>query len=118
MCAALFTNRPLQLSVALLQWRTNLEQEHSEIHVFEMQCPAPDAFVRLSADNRRFDLDGAPFFFTGCNSYYLMTRAAEPNLRQQVLEVLDDAKAAGVRVIRTWAFNDGQEWNALQPAPG
>ena len=83
-----------------------------------MQCPVPGAFVRLSADNRRFELDGAPFFFTGCNSYYLMTRAAEPSLRQQVLEVLDDIKAAGVKVIRTWAFNDGQEWNALQPAPG
>ena len=86
--------------------------------VAQMQCPAPGAFVRLSADNRRFELDEAPFFFTGCNSYYLMTRAAESSLRQQVLEVLDDAKAAGVRVIRTWAFNDGQEWNALQPAPG
>lgn len=83
-----------------------------------MQCPAPEQFVRVSADKRRFELDGAPFFFTGCNSYYLMTRAAEPTLRQQVLDVLDDAKAAGVRVVRTWAFNDGQEWNALQPAPG
>lgn len=90
----------------------------THLRVFEMQCAAPGAFVRLSADHRRFELDGAPFFFTGCNSYYLMTRAAEPSLRQQVLEVLDDAKAAGVRVIRTWAFNDGQEWNALQPAPG
>ena len=89
-----------------------------KIRVVGMQCPAPGAFVRLSADNRRFELDGAPFFFTGCNSYYLMTRAAESSLRQQVLEVLDDAKAAGVRVIRTWAFNDGQEWNALQTAPG
>ncbi|KAL3156379.1 hypothetical protein ABBQ38_000693 [Trebouxia sp. C0009 RCD-2024] len=83
-----------------------------------MQCPAPEQFVRVSADKRRFELDGAPFFFTGCNSYYLMTRAAEPSLRQQVLDVLDDAKAAGVRVVRTWAFNDGKEWNALQPAPG
>ena len=83
-----------------------------------MQCPVPGAFVHLSADKRRFELDGAPFFFTGCNSYYLMTRAAESSLRQQVLEILDDAKTAGVRVIRTWAFNDGQEWNALQPAPG
>lgn len=83
-----------------------------------MQCPTPDAFVRLSQDRRRFELDGAPFFFTGCNSYHLMTRAAEIGLRSQVLEVLDDAKAAGLSVIRTWAFNDGNEWNALQPAPG
>lgn len=82
-----------------------------------MQCPA-DSFVHLSPDRRRFELDGAPFFFTGCNSYYLMTRAADPGLRQQVLEVLDDAKAVGLTVVRTWAFNDGPEWNALQPSPG
>ena len=78
----------------------------------------PTGFVRLSADRRRFELDGAPFFFTGCNSYYLMTRAADPGLQQQVLEVLDDAKSAGLTVVRTWAFNDGPEWNALQPTPG
>ncbi|KAA6412341.1 MAG: mannan endo-1 [Trebouxia sp. A1-2] len=84
-----------------------------------MECPAPaGGFVQLSPDRRRFELDGSPFFFTGCNSYYLMTRAADPGLQQQVLEVLDDAKAAGLTVIRTWAFNDGPEWNALQPAPG
>ena len=82
-----------------------------------MQCPA-GSFVHLSPDRRRFELDGAPFFFTGCNSYYLMTRAADPGLQQQVLEVLDDAKAAGLTVVRTWAFNDGPEWNALQPSPG
>ena len=84
-----------------------------------MECPAPAArFVQISPDRRRFELDGSPFFFTGCNSYYLMTRAADPGLQQQVLEVLDDAKAAGLAVVRTWAFNDGPEWNALQPAPG
>ncbi len=33
-------------------------------------------------------------------------------------QVLDQAKAAGLTVIRTWAFCDGAEWNALQPAPG
>ena len=84
-----------------------------------MECPAPAAgFVQLSPDRRRFELDGSPFFFTGCNSYYLMTRAADPGLQQQVLEVMDDAQTAGLTVVRTWAFNDGPEWNALQPAPG
>ena len=47
-----------------------------------------------------------------------MTRAADTSLQPQVLEILDDAQAAGLSVIRTWAFNDGQAWNALQPAPG
>ena len=59
---------------------------------FRMECPGPAGlFVQLSPDRRRFELDGSPFFFTGCNSYYLMTRAADPGLQQQVLEVLDDA---------------------------
>lgn len=33
--------------------------------------------------------------------------------------MLDAAAAAGLTVIRTWAFNEGAaQWNALQPAPG
>jgi len=52
---------------------------------FRMECPGPAGlFVQLSPDRRRFELDGSPFFFTGCNSYYLMTTAADPGLQQQV----------------------------------
>ena len=51
-------------------------------------------------------------------SYYLMTRAAEPNLRHEVTEVLDAAVSCGLTAIRTWAFCEGKEWNALQPSPG
>lgn len=82
-----------------------------------MQCPA-GPFVQLSADRRQFELQQSPFFFAGCNCYYLMTRAAEPSLQYQVLEVLDGAKASGISVVRTWAFNDGSEWNALQTSAG
>jgi mannan endo-1,4-beta-mannosidase len=32
--------------------------------------------------------------------------------------VLDGALRAGFTVLRTWAFNDGDGWNALQTAPG
>ena len=32
--------------------------------------------------------------------------------------MLDETRAAGLSVLRTWAFCDGAEWNALQPAPG
>jgi hypothetical protein len=28
--------------------------------------------------------------------------------------VLDDAAAAGITVLRLWAFADGPQWNALQ----
>lgn len=84
-----------------------------------MQCAAPGGpFVQLSSDRKHFQVQQSPFFFAGCNCYYLMTRAAEAGLRHQVLEVLDGAVASGVSVVRTWAFNDGSEWNALQTAPG
>lgn len=32
--------------------------------------------------------------------------------------MLDAAASAGLTVIRTWAFCDGPQWNALQPSPG
>lgn len=48
----------------------------------------------------------------------LQTRGADPNLRHECTAVLDAATAAGLTVIRTWAFCDGPQWNALQPSPG
>ena len=46
------------------------------------------------------------------------TRGADPGLRHEVTGVLDAMQAAGLTVVRTWAFNDGKEWNALQTSPG
>lgn len=48
----------------------------------------------------------------------LQTRGADPNLQHEVTEVLDAVQQAGLTVVRTWAFCDGDEWNALQPSPG
>lgn len=48
----------------------------------------------------------------------LQTRATEYHLRHQVTDVLDTMVDTGLTVLRTWAFNDGNEWNALQPEPG
>ena len=48
----------------------------------------------------------------------IQTRGADPSLQHEVTEVLDSIKAAGLTVVRTWAFNDGDSWNALQTAPG
>lgn len=47
-----------------------------------------------------------------------MTRAADPGLRHEVTEVLDAAASCGLTAIRTWAFCEGDEWNALQPKAG
>ena len=35
-----------------------------------------------------------------------------------MLEVLDAMQALKLTVLRTWAFCDGPEWNALQPSAG
>ena len=29
-----------------------------------------------------------------------------------------DAQGLGLTVLRTWAFNDGAQWNSFQPTPG
>ena len=29
-----------------------------------------------------------------------------------------DAQSLGLTVVRTWAFNDGNQWNAMQPSMG
>jgi mannan endo-1,4-beta-mannosidase len=50
---------------------------------------------------RSFELDGAPFCFVGANNYYL---AYKPHA--MVDEVLEDARAMGVKVVRMWAFID------------
>lgn len=78
--------------------------------------PIGAGFVEIS--DGRFVVDGRPFHFAGANCYYLMTYAADPALRPYVDEVLTEARDMGLAVVRTWAFNDGAGWNALQTAPG
>lgn len=75
-------------------------------------------FVRISDDGLHFQVADKPFFFAGANCYYLMTRGADPGLQHEVLEVLNAMQQTGLTVFRTWAFCDGDEWNALQPEPG
>lgn len=73
----------------------------------------------VQRDGLQFKLNGRPFYYAGANNYYLMTWAADVLLRTDVMEILDECKALGIRVIRTWAFNDGAgQWNALQTSPG
>ncbi len=46
------------------------------------------------------------------------TRAASEGTRQLASDTLDAMQRCGMTMIRTWAFNDGAGWNALQTAPG
>lgn len=48
-----------------------------------------------------------------------MIRAADPQTRPEVLEILDSAKDLGLKVLRMWAFNEGPlQYNTLQKFPG
>jgi len=74
-------------------------------------------FIYTSGTNLM--LHGKPFRYVGANTYYLMVYSATPDLKRYVNEIFDDAEKIGIKVIRTWAFNDGQrQWNALQKSPG
>ncbi len=73
----------------------------------------------IKRDGNHFIQFGHQYFFAGFNNYYQMVYAADEGLRPYVDEVQEEASAMNLRVMRTWAFNDGaDEWNALQIAPG
>jgi mannan endo-1,4-beta-mannosidase len=78
-----------------------------------------DTIGFIYVEGNHFSQLGEPYYFAGFNNYYQMVYAAEEGLRLYTDEVQDDGTAMGLRVMRTWAFNDGaDEWNALQTAPG
>ena len=67
-------------------------------------CASTHANVSFDVSHHpvsNFELDGQPFCFAGANNYYL---AYAP--RPMVDDVLEGARAMGVRVVRTWAFID------------
>lgn len=84
---------------------------------FHQSGPANPGWVTVNGN--RFWKNAGVFHYAGTNCYYLMTYAADPALRPYVDEVLEEAKEMRLSVVRTWAFNDGDDqWNALQTAPG
>ena len=77
--------------------------------------PTPSGFIQTR--NVHFVLNGSPFLFNGFNSYWLMNVAAQPSQRYKISNAFREARAAGLNVCRTWAFNDGGD-QALQISPG
>ena len=73
----------------------------------------PESFVRRRGSN--FVLRGDPFFFAGTNNYYLHYSS-----QFMIDDVLNNAVAIGLPVIRTWGFLDGAAKNGfvMQPTPG
>ncbi len=69
----------------------------------------------IEVENGGFTLDGHEFRFAGTNAYYL------PNYikidRSVVHRAFDTFKAAGVKVVRMWAFYDGFDcgYSAIDP---
>ena len=61
----------------------------------------PDtSFVTI--ENDEFIKDGEPFRFVGTNAYWLSSL----NDDKDINNTLQSIAAAGIRVVRTWAFND------------
>ena len=82
-----------------------------------------DSFI--TREGTHFYKGAERFYYAGTNNFYLSYFYQDKNYRPMVDEVLNEAKAMGLSVIRTWAFNDGG-WNrdgyptswALQTSPG
>ncbi len=74
---------------------------------------APAGFV--STKTNYFMLDGKPFYFAGTNNYYLAYSS-----NAMIDDVLNDAKAMDLKVVRCWGFIDGESHNdkVMQPSLG
>lgn len=67
----------------------------------------------VGVQNGHFIRDGKPWRFAGTNCYYL-----HESSHQVIDQILEDAVAMGLAVIRCWAFSDGTDRPAaLQPVP-
>ncbi|KAI5779132.1 putative mannan endo-1,4-beta-mannosidase C [Geopyxis carbonaria] len=64
------------------------------------KAAAPKGFVQTKGT--KFTLDGKPFTFAGTNAYYLPFYNNETDVELG----LRAAKHAGLKVVRTWGFND------------
>ncbi|XP_034207029.1 mannan endo-1,4-beta-mannosidase 1-like [Prunus dulcis] len=64
-------------------------------------------------------MNGRPFYINGFNAYWMMYMASDPSSRAKVTSAFQQASRYGMKVARTWAFNDGRGTDRpLQPSPG
>eukprot|EP00884_Botryococcus_braunii_P022357 jgi/Botrbrau1/8805/Bobra.0330s0035.1 len=80
-----------------------------------------EGFVKRTGN--RLEVAGRPYFISGFNNYALVTRSADPmpgryTRHADVEGTLMTAQRLGLNALRTWAFADGDVWNALQPQLG
>ncbi|KAJ8762399.1 hypothetical protein K2173_007559 [Erythroxylum novogranatense] len=79
------------------------------------QVKADEGFITVKGVHLM--LNGSPFYANGFNAYWLMYLATDHSQRNKVSSVLEEARAHGLTLSRTWAFNDGED-RALQSSPG
>ncbi|KAE8681671.1 Mannan endo-1,4-beta-mannosidase 1 [Hibiscus syriacus] len=91
----------------VLTLMTNVERARSDVR--------GNGFVRTTGT--KFVANGKPFYINGFNAYWLMVFASDTSTRSKVSDVFREASKYGMKVARTWAFNDG-DYKPLQTSPG
>jgi Endo-beta-mannanase len=66
---------------------------------------AQDNFITIK--NRKFYSGNKEYNFLGFNAYYLQSEAASKGRQYIIDSVFKQASNYGIKVIRTWAFNEG-----------
>ena len=81
--------------------------------LFTQLCAAQSGFVQTRGKN--FIVEGQDFRFAGCNNYYLHYKPHE-----MIDDVLENASAMGLSVIRCWGYIDGKAHDGfvIQPQMG
>ena len=81
--------------------------------LFTQLCAAQSGFVQTRGKN--FIVEGRNFQFAGCNNYYLHYKPHE-----MIDDVLENASAMGLSVIRCWGYIDGEPHDGfvIQPQMG
>lgn len=69
----------------------------------------------VTVEGTEFILNDQPFYYAGTNNYYFMYKS-----ELMIDDVLENAAAMGLKVIRTWGFMDGNSHDGyvMQPKPG
>lgn len=90
---------------------------HSTCSKYDVLNVDEEAWSMVQREGKQFVVDGQPFYVNGFNTYWLMVYAVDESTRGKVSEVFQQASGAGLSVCRTWAFNDGDQWQALRKSP-
>ncbi|KAK7467163.1 hypothetical protein VKT23_004221 [Stygiomarasmius scandens] len=72
------------------------------LSVFANNTPSTTTGSFVKAEGNRFMVNGSEFKWIGTTAYWLPTL----NTEQDIIDTLSNMSAAGITVVKTWAFND------------